>query len=309
MNRFQSISVKLTAALLSAAALVTPTLAATGTVDAIQGLRLRSEASTESAVLAKLSNGTKVDVTEILDSGWVKVLYKDHEGYLSQEFVVINEEEEEPEQESETPPPETAEEPQAVGEQLYGRVNAGPLNVRSQPTAESTRLRQLLSGSIVEIRETLEGWYSLGDGYVCADYITLIDAEEAKAALETSGKGGELVAYAKGFLGCRYVYGGTSPKGFDCSGFVKYVYSHFGVSLNRTASAQMSNGVSVSRGELQPGDLVFFNKGSASRASHVGIYIGNGQLIHASTSRTGVIISNMGSSYYTKYYVGARRIF
>ena len=122
--------------------------------------------------------------------------------------------------------------------------------------------------------------------------------------------GAAVVAYAKQFLGYPYVYGGTSPSGFDCSGFVKYVYAHFGVKMNRTASAQMDNGTPVSMSQLIPGDVVFFKKAgsSASRASHVGIYIGGGQFIHASTSKTGVIISKMSSAYYTSGFVGGRRL-
>ena len=105
-------------------------------------------------------------------------------------------------------------------------------------------------------------------------------------------------------------YGGTSPSGFDCSGFVKYVYAHFGINMNRTASAQMDNGTPVSMSELIPGDVVFFKKAgsSASRASHVGIYIGGGQFIHASTSTTGVIVSDMDYAYYTTGFVGGRRL-
>ena len=111
------------------------------------------------------------------------------------------------------------------------------------------------------------------------------------------------------FLGYPYVYGGSSPRGFDCSGFTSYIYKQFGYSLKRSASDQLDNGTSVSRSELQPGDLVMFKKGSSSRrASHVGIYIGNNQFIHSSTSRVGVIISGMDEAYYTSGFVGARRI-
>ena len=108
-----------------------------------------------------------------------------------------------------------------------------------------------------------------------ADYVTIIDAAEAAS----SGSASEVVDLAMQYLGYPYCYGGSSPSGFDCSGFVRYVYSQFGCSLNRTASAQMSNGTSVSMSELQPGDMVFFLKSGsgASRASHVGIYIGGGQ--------------------------------
>ena len=121
---------------------------------------------------------------------------------------------------------------------------------------------------------------------------------------ETSSKGNDVVSYAKQYLGCKYVYGGTTPKGFDCSGFTQYVYKHFGVNLNRTAAAQYSNGISVTN--LQAGDLVMFGK---SGINHVGIYIGGNTFIHAENSKTGVRTSLLSSSYYKNNYVGARRIF
>ena len=123
----------------------------------------------------------------------------------------------------------------------------------------------------------------------------------------TSGKGSEVVAYAKKYLGSRYVYGGSSPSGFDCSGFTSYVYKHFGVGLSRTAASQSGNGKSVS--SLQQGDLVFFRGSKGSSIGHVGIYIGGNSFIHAATSKTGVIISSLSENYYKTRYVGARRIF
>ena len=113
----------------------------------------------------------------------------------------------------------------------------------------------------------------------------------------------------RSFLGYRYVYGGASPSGFDCSGFTSYVYKQFGYKLNRSASDQLDNGTPVSRNELQPGDIVIFKKGNSSkRATHVGLYIGNNQFIHASTAKVGVIISRMSDAYYTTGFVGGRRI-
>ena len=136
--------------------------------------------------------------------------------------------------------------------------------------------------------------------------MTQISAEEAS----NSGKGSDMAEFALSLVGCPYVYGGNSPKGFDCSGFVKYVANYFGHTVARTASDQMENGTPVSWDELQPGDLVFFKKSgsSARRASHVGIYIGGGQFVHASTSRVGVIVSGMNEAYYTSGFVGARRL-
>ena len=105
-----------------------------------------------------------------------------------------------------------------------------------------------------------------------------------------------------------YVYGGMSPSGFDCSGFVNYVYKLNGYSMYRVAKdIYYNNGTYVEKANLLPGDLLFFSNSSES-VGHVGIYIGNNQMIHASTSRTGVIISDLGSSYYIQHYVGAKRI-
>lgn len=120
----------------------------------------------------------------------------------------------------------------------------------------------------------------------------------------TSASGSAVVAYAKQYLGCRYVSGGTSPSGFDCSGFTTYVYKHFGVTLNRTAAGQYSNGTAVT--SLQAGDLVMFSYGKG--ISHVGIYIGGNQFIHSANSRSGVRIDSLSGSYKSRF-VGARRIF
>ena len=92
-----------------------------------------------------------------------------------------------------------------------------------------------------------------------------------------------------------------SPSGFDCSGFTSYVYKHFGYSLNRTSSGQRSNGVAVSKSDLQAGDILCFN-------GHVGLYIGGGSFIHAANPSKGVIISSLSESYYQKNYITARRI-
>ena len=119
-----------------------------------------------------------------------------------------------------------------------------------------------------------------------------------------SGTGSSVVSYAKQFLGCKYVYGGTTTSGFDCSGFTQFVYKHFGVKLNRTAAAQYSNGTAVT--SLQAGDLVMFGK---SGINHVGIYIGGNTFIHAENPSKGVTTTSLSSSYYKNNYVGARRIF
>ena len=197
---------------------------------------------------------------------------------------------------------------QVTEEQLYGQVMDGPLNIRSGPGTEHGTVGSLSTGAVVEIEELVGGyggWYKIEQGYVSSDYVAQVDASVAAS----SGKGSQIAQYALQYVGCPYVYGGSSPSGFDCSGFTTYVMKHFGYSISRTASGQMDNGTSISKSELQPGDLVFFNNGNSSkRATHVGIYTGNGQFVHASTSTTGVIISDLNSSYYSSTYVGARRL-
>ena len=128
---------------------------------------------------------------------------------------------------------------------------------------------------------------------------------DTSSNVATSSKGADVLAYAMKFVGYPYVYGGSSTSGFDCSGFTLYVYKHFGVTLNRTASAQSANGTAVSRSNLQPGDLVMFG----SPINHVGIYAGGGRIVHAANPSRGVTTDTINSGYYNTNYVCARRIF
>lgn len=117
-----------------------------------------------------------------------------------------------------------------------------------------------------------------------------------------------VVSTAMRYRGTRYSYGGLSSRGFDCSGFVKYVYQKHGLNLPHNAAAQYKYGKPVSKSELQPGDLVFFRTGGSKGINHVGIYIGNGQFIHASSAKGRVRIDNLNSGYYSQRFVGARRL-
>lgn len=123
-----------------------------------------------------------------------------------------------------------------------------------------------------------------------------------------TGSGQDIVSYAETFLGVPYVYGGTSPSGFDCSGLVYYCYRHYGYSVNRTAAGLAYNGTAVSSSALQVGDILLFTSTDGSYVGHTGIYIGNGQFIHAPHTGDVVKISNLSDSYYTNHYWGARRV-
>lgn len=117
----------------------------------------------------------------------------------------------------------------------------------------------------------------------------------------------ELIAFAKSFEGYPYVYGGNGPNNFDCSGFVLYVYKHFGYSFSRGAQAQYNDGMHVKMDDLKPGDLVFFS-GNGYSITHVGLYLGDGKFIHAANPSRGVVIDNLWGGYYTSHFWGGCRI-
>lgn len=265
-----------------------------GTVTA-DALRMRSEASTEASIMATAPKGENVVVIEAVENGWYKVDYEAVEGYMSGEFLEIRE--------------------KADVELGYGKVNTdgSPLNVRSAPDAESDRLTTLSDNKVVNIVGVDSGWFKIevGNvvGYVLSDYMVLCRDEYGNRGDNGSGSIGEqIVAFAKTFLGTPYVYGGNGPSCFDCSGFTKYVYAHFGYNINRGATQQLSNGTAISRSQLQPGDLVFFRHNTSKPVSHVGIYIGNNQFIHASTNAYKVQINDL-SGHYANTYVYARHIY
>ena len=294
-------AVRLIAGLLLTSTLTIPALAATGTVDTEGGtLRVRDQSGTHGQVLATLEDGTRVEVLSTAENGWYQISFGDLVGYVSSDYLTVDA------QDAVAAVPSAA--PLAEAEQTvqYARVTASALNVRTGPSTDYDKAGSLPAGSVVEILGQSDGWYQIESGYISGDYVILVDAAEAAS----SGKGQEIANYALTFVGYPYVYGGSSPSGFDCSGFTQYVYKQFGYGLNRTASAQLQNGTPVSMSELQSGDLVLFKRSGtgSSAASHVGIYIGNGQFVHASTSKVGVIVSDISSAYYTTGFVGGRRL-
>lgn len=261
-----------------------------GTVTA-DALRLRSTPAAEGEILATVSSGTNVVVLDEAEDGWYKVNYNSVEGYMSGEYLDV-----------------ATKADTALG---YGKVDAdgSTLNMRAGASTSFDSLCSIPSGTVLELEGIYEGWYKVtyagNTGYVSSDYIT-ITTEPATST--SSALGEQIVALAKQYLGTPYVLGGNGPSSFDCSGFTKYIYAQFGYTLNRTATDQLQNGVSVSRDELQPGDLVFFKYNTSKPVSHMGIYIGNGEFIHASTNRYMVQIDQMNTGHYANVFVYARRI-
>lgn len=271
-------------------------------------LNVRSGPSTDHGKCGKLSAGQEVNVLEKLD-GW----YRIDQGYVNAEYVSLIT------AESYTAAPDTAHEATAAEatveaaaetapavEKEYARVTVSSLNIRSGPSTDHPKAGKLYAGKTVEILEKVDGWYRIEGGYISADYVTVVD----ESALSASTVAEQAVQLALSFVGHPYVYGGSSPKGFDCSGLTSYVYKQFGISLNRSAASQLDNGTPVSMSELIPGDLVLFKKAGtgSKRASHVGIYIGNHQFVHASTYGVGVIVNDLSDAYYTTGFVGGRRV-
>jgi cell wall-associated NlpC family hydrolase len=132
-------------------------------------------------------------------------------------------------------------------------------------------------------------------------------SQKAAVTTSTSNVASKVISTAKNYLGVPYVWGGADPNGFDCSGFTQYVFNKNGISLPRVASDQYNVGTSVSKNNLKPGDLVFFETYKPG-PSHLGIYLGNNQFIHASSAAEQVTISNLTTPYYTEHYIGARRV-
>ena len=288
---FPRSAVRMTVSVLLLGAMITPALAVSGTVNTEGStLRVRSQADTTGEILTQLSHGTTVEVLTSVENGWYQISVNGTKGYVSGDYLVVNE-------------TEAASLP-VEAEPVYVQVTTSVLNVRSGPGTSYDKVGSVRSGQI--LKATAEnGWYKIDSGYISAEYVKEVDA----SAASQSGKGQEIANYALQFVGYPYVYGGSSPKGFDCSGLTYYVYAQFGYSINRTASNQLSNGYAVEKSQLQPGDLVMFRQnGSTKPASHVGIYIGNGQYVHASTPGVGVIISDLNDPYISSGYVGARRI-
>ena len=290
-------------------------------------LRLRSQPDTGSSIVATAPKGDCVVV--ISKSGqWYKVNYNLQEGYMHESYLTVSTREN--------------------AELGYGKISGSGVNLRSGPSTSYGISAVSSQGDKCYIIGLNEGWYKVIYGsnicYIRSDYLELTEipyenqaspnspkffrrgkstgtAPSASALNGTSSEatgtsqsssgssftGQAIVAEAQKYLGVPYVYGGASPSGFDCSGLVYYVLKTLGYSPNRTPEAQYAHGTYVSKADLLPGDIVFFS-GNGSTITHVGIYAGNGQFIHAPNSRSTVSYASLTSGYWSDHYFGARRV-
>ena len=277
----------------------------------VNALRLRSQPSTDSEILSTAYYGDNVVIIRQVGD-WYLVNFNLDIGYMYAPYLTVKEREN--------------------VELGYATFDVGS-NVRSGPGTGYSVATQALQNSSCFIIGFNCGWYKVKcngvTGYVRSDLLTLQEKPYCNVGSKgntynagSSGSSGsysgystygdQVVSLAMQYKGYRYVYGGASPSsGFDCSGFTYYIYRQFGVNIGRTASAQYYTGSRVELGNLRAGDVVLFygTYACSGPASHAGIYIGNGQFIHAANSNYGVIVSNLYDSYYSSHFLCGRRYF
>ena len=261
----------------------------------------------EGNIIATLPQDTVLAVVNNSNS-WFKVVVNGREGYVSGEYLTGT---------------------------LTSNFNLGTghivcdttVNLREQPNTSSSVLASLSNSTAVSVTGVYQGWYKVScngkNGYVHPDYITFAAVQtpapaENKAPVTpdsnvvsytgTSEARAEVLEYAAQFLGTPYVYGGSSPSGFDCSGFTSYVFNNTVGSIPRVAQSQFNATTHVSREELLPGDLVFFGS-SASSISHVGIYVGDDTFIHSPHTGDVVKYESLSGNYASRFQGGGRVIF
>ena len=278
----------------------------TGTIVCDTTVNFRSQPNTSSSVLASLKNGTAVTVTGI-SNGWFKATYNGQSGYISGDYVNFGG--------SSSSSTSSSASTSTSSTQSAKVVCDTTVNFRSQPNTSCTVLASLANGTVVTVTGSSNGWYTATyngmTGYLSADYVQLTgsvtQSSNAVSYNGTSAKRAAVLEYAAQFLGTPYVYGGSTPSGFDCSGFTSYVFKNTVGSIPRVAQSQFDATTRVSREELLPGDLVFFGS-SASSISHVGIYVGDDQFIHSPHTGDVVKYDSLNSSYYSSRFQGGGRV-
>ena len=264
-------------------------------------------------------------------ANWAKIEINQKEAWIPKTFLMkevsvetTKPTEQQPEETTETQPetqqPEQTTQP-AVNKAGYISSNASA-HFRSGPSTSSQSLGKLPKNTKITITGEENGWYKVSyngkEGYISKSLVTegeppattssRSQEEPRSATTTTQASSNNVVQVAESYAGSRYVSGGSSPSGFDCSGFSQYVFGKCGVTLSRTSYTQATQGTAVNKSELQPGDLLLFHYYGSSSIGHVGIYVGNGKFIHAANSNRGVVYDSIESGYYADNYAGARRL-
>lgn len=250
-------------------------------------LNVREAASTEAKLVGKLPKNAACEIVRT-EGEWAFIQSGEVEGYVKKEFLL------------------TGPEAKLKAGELVRSVaisNTDGLNIREQPSVDSGVVTQIGKGSELEFLENQGEWIKVSidgeEAYASAEFVTVEEKLDTAITMTELlyGEGVsdvrvDLVEYAKQFVGNPYVWGGTSlTKGADCSGFVLSVFKKYGITLSHSSRAQANEGTKISTSELKPGDLVFYGNGKGT-INHVAIYIGGGQVIHASSPKTGIKISN-----------------
>ena len=257
-----------------------------GIANVEETLNVRETPSANSSMVGKMPKNAAGEILETLD-GWYKIQSGDVTGYVSADYLITGE--------------EAAARAEEV-KQTIATVKTPTLNVREEPNTECSILALMPQGEELNVLEDLSGWVKVDldntNGFISKDYVD-ISVQLPKAMTMTEVRYGngvsdvrvDLISYATQFVGNPYVWGGTSlTNGADCSGFTLSIFAKYGVYLPHSSKAQANCGTRISASEAKPGDLFFY--GSGSSISHVAIYIGNGQIVHASSKKTGIKISN-----------------
>ena len=269
-----------------------------GIANVDNNLNIRKEPDGSAKLVGKLPKNAACEIIDEAD-GWAHIVSGEVEGYVSSEYLL------------------TGMDAVNVARGLVqnkAKVTCDLLKVREEASTESEVVMTVAEGERLDVIEELDGWVKVDvDGqevYVSDEFVEI--SEDLDTALTITevlyGEGVsdirvELCEFAKQFVGNPYVWGGTSlTKGADCSGFVLSVFAEYGVTLPHYSVAQSKEGTAIDIDEVLPGDLIFYSNGST--INHVAIYIGNGQVIHASSPKTGIKISN----YNYRTPVKARRI-
>ena len=283
----------------------------TGTVKCSSSVNFRSAPSTSSTSYGELKNGTAVNVVGI-SGGWYKVTYGGKTGYIHPDYLALS---------SSSASTGTAVTPNTSSASYTGTAATvkcnSSVNFRSASNTSSTVLGELKNGTAVTVVGTEGDWskvtYAGKTGYIRSDYLAMTGGTELNpsnnaASYNVSTQRASVLNYAAQFLGVPYVYGGSTPSGFDCSGFTSYVFKNTVGSIPRVAQAQYDATTRVSLENLLPGDLVFFGS-SAYSISHVGIYVGSNQFIHAPHTGEVVKYESLTGTYATRFQGGGRVIF